>query len=647
MEFLYSLSHYFLVFIGTAIIIKKKGLGLKDSYCHAGWLVLCILYAFYKIFFLLEISRYTICGDLCIDFFCLILIFKNFNLLFPSVRNSNLNRKELFILLLLGAPLLYGLILALLLQPTTIDVNSYHESRVLLLQQENSYFLSAFNNICEVVYGWGHDLVLHNHLRFGTDRGLGIYGYISFICILGILYNFFRQPKLDKFSSFLPCLLFLGLIEPVYQSFSAKNDLPGVLACLASYHAYTSWQKEKLDIHLILSFLALTWAVACKKTYLAFALPMILFWGLQWIKNKQYFKLSVQQLAGFALGLLFVSPLITYFYNFFLWGNWSGPTHFVEHHTNKSLIFGTMGNFFRYFFEIFHFPFFVEKTSSSLFGISPVNIINNVWINYFHPIFGSHGESAWSFQVNWEQLEDSWFGPIGFMLFLSFIYCLQKRNESNQKEIKVLLITYTIAICAMLAWRPFNDRYFTLFFTFSSLLTGTYLANRDIHKIIKGVLCFSCAFIFYWSLLFNKNLPTFNFASFNLSAMISDSLSNSVLARSNFGTDKVGYPKIPVQVVNQISFESKIGTWIDEYCPHASVTRQFFHHQIIPMNFWVDENDTLKQVLFPKNYNLAEIDYILHYGRKLDYFKNNKFAKVWEHKKSQMMGWSLYKVIHT
>ena len=165
----------------------------------------------------------------------------------------------------MGIPLLYGLVLALLLQPTTIDVNSYHESRVLLLQQQNSYFLSAFNNICEVVYGWGYDLVLHNHLRFGTDRGLGIYGYISFICILGLLYNFFRQPKLDKFSSFLPCLLFLGLIEPVYQSFSAKNDLPGVLACLASYHAYNSWQKKNLDIHLFLSFLALTWAVACKK----------------------------------------------------------------------------------------------------------------------------------------------------------------------------------------------------------------------------------------------------------------------------------------------------------------------------------------------------------------------------------------------
>jgi hypothetical protein len=643
LEFLYSLIHYFLVFIGTTILLKKKGLGLKDSYCHAGWLVLCVLYTSYKIFFLLEISLYTVYVDLCIDSYCLILIFKNFKFLITSFGKKHLDRKIIFILLFWGTPLLYGLILALLLQPTTIDVNSYHESRVLLLQQQNSYFLSAFNNICEVVYGWGYDLVLHNHLRFGTDRGLGIYGYISFICILGFLYNFFRQPKLDKFSSFLPCLMFLGLIEPVYQSFSAKNDLPGLLACLASYHAYTSWKKDKLDIYLILSFLALTWAVACKKTYLAFALPVILFWWGQWLKDKRNFKITVQQVAGFTLVLLFVSPLITYIYNLVLWGNWSGPTHFVEHHTNNSVILGTLANFFRYFFEIFHFPFFVEKFSSSLLGISPVNIINNCWINYVNPLFGSHGEGAWSFQVNWEQLEDSWFGPIGFLLLLYFIYSLFQRGENNQKEIRFLLISYLLAICAMLAWRPFNDRYFTLFFALAILL----VRNLSMPKFLKGVLSCSCAFLFYWALLFNKNLPTFNFASLNLSAMLSDSLTNGILARSYFGTEKVGYTKIPDQVLRQIPPNSKIGMWIKLYCPHASVSRQLNSHQITPMNFKVDKNYNLKEIKSVEECNIAELGYIVHYGTKNEYFDNKKFTKLWDYENAQKKIWSLYKVIHT
>ena len=63
------------------------------------------------------------------------------------------------------------------------------------------------------------------------------------------------------------------------------------------------------------------------------------------------------------------------------------------------------------------------------------------------------------------------------------------------------------------------------------------------------------------------------------------------------------------------------------------------------MNYCLDVNHNLTEVQSPQDYNLVEVDYILHYGRNLDYFKNNKFAKVWEHKKSQKKGWSLYKVI--
>ena len=135
---------------------------------------------------------------------------------------------------------------------------------------------------------------------------------------------------------------------------------------------------------------------------------------------------------------------------------WTNPL--VEHHTNNSVILGTLANSSD---TLLKYSIFLSRFSSSLLGISPVNIINNVWINYLNPLLGSHGESAWSFKVNWEQLEDSWFGPIGFILFLNFIYFLLRRRGSNQQEIKVLLTVYLIAICAMLAWRPFNDRYFT------------------------------------------------------------------------------------------------------------------------------------------------------------------------------------------
>ena len=83
---------------------------------------------------------------------------------------------------LTAIPLLYGLILSIFLSPTTFDVNAYHESRILLMQNQQNYFLKAFNDVCEVVYGLGYDLVLHNHLRFGEDRGFS-YIWLYFLSL--------------------------------------------------------------------------------------------------------------------------------------------------------------------------------------------------------------------------------------------------------------------------------------------------------------------------------------------------------------------------------------------------------------------------------------------------------------------------------
>ena len=111
---------------------------------------------------------------------------------------------------------------------------------------------------------------------------------------------------------------------------------------------------------------------------------------------------------------------------------------------------------------------------------------------------------------------------------------------------------------------------------------------------------------------------------------------------------KLGYTKIPDQVLKQISPSSKIGTWIENYCPHASVTRQLFDHKITPMNYWIDENYNLSKVVSVIEYNIAEFNYILHYGFKDDYFDDkNSFLKLWEKGDDQEMSWSLFIVLHT
>lgn len=548
---------------------------------------------------------------------------------------------------LIALPLLYGFALALLLSPTTIDVNAYHESRILLMQQQGTYFLKEFNDICEVVYGLGYDLVLHNHLRFGEDRGLGIYGYISLLCITGFLFNFLNDKETKEYWYFLPAVLFLGLIEPIYQSFSAKNDLSGALACLASFHFFLKWKKSPTKEKFFFSLLAITWAIACKKVYLAFALPLLILWIREWKKEKLIFSLSVRQLLFGTSILLFVSPVFTYLYNIFLWSSWTGPEDFVQHHKNQSILLGTIANFFRYSTEIFHCPKFVDVWLINNLGFSIITGLNQLWSSLFFPFFGNHGESSWPFLVQWEQFEDSWFGPLGFILFVGFITGLFLKKHSHQKYSYFFCILIILILCNQLAWRPFNDRYFSLFFILVAILHSKNSFLNSI-PVLRTISLTISIILLNWAVFFNKNMHTLNFVSLNLKAVWNDISENSVWMKTNFGRSKLGYPEIPTDVINTIDKNAKISTWTEGYIPLASITRQLSDHKLVPLRFKVSDKYIINELSeLPLDLEL-ESDYLLYLGsEKLFQGNKNKLKSIWEYKNASEEIWSLSKIIKT
>jgi hypothetical protein len=513
------------------------------------------------------------------------------------------------------------------------------------MQQQGTYFLNKFNDICEVVYGLGYDLVLHNHLRFGEDRGIGIYGFISFICITGFLFNFFNDQENKEYWHYLPAILFLGMIEPIYQSFSAKNDLPGALACLASFHLFIKWRKSHSKEKLFFSLLAITWAVACKKIYLAFALPMLAIWAWEWKKNKEIFSLSTKQLTGAVIILILVSPIFTYLYNILLWGSWTGPESLTEHVTNQSFFLGTISNFFRYSIEIIHCPEFIDSWIKNKLDYSIVGGLNHIWSSFFLPIFGNYGESTWPFAVQWEQLEDSWFGPLGLTLFIGFVIGLYLEKNSDQKYLYLLSILILLMICNQLAWRPFNDRYFSLFFI---LLATMHARNSRLNStpVIRYICLAISLILFNWAVFFNQNLTTINFLSLNLKAVWDDISENSVLNRTNFGKDKLGYPRIPGNVIDAIGKKVKISIWTEGYEPIACITRQLSNHNLEPLGYKVSANNKVIELSELPLSDLLDSDYLLYLGDQ-DRFSEYKNAleTIWSHYHGSTKVWTLSKII--
>jgi hypothetical protein len=183
-------------------------------------------------------------------------------------------------------------------------------------------------------------------------------------------------------------------------------------------------------------------------------------------------------------------------------------------------------------------------------------------------------------------LEDSWFGPLGLILFAGFVIGLFLKKCSDRKYLFLLCGLIFLAMCNQLAWRPFNDRYFSLFFILLATIHAkkTFLNSRTIFRYI--CLTFSLTLL-NWTVFFNKNLPTINFLSTNIKAVFQDISQNSVLVRTNFGREKLGYPRIPSNVIDNIENNARISIWTEGYKPTASITRQLSVHNLEPLRYKV------------------------------------------------------------
>ena len=359
---------------------------------------------------------------------------------------------------------------------------------------------------------------------------------------------------------------------------------------------------------------------------------MLVLWIVSLVKNPQFFKLSYRKVFLWGSLLLFISPIITYIYNFLLWENWSGPINFTNHHSNNSPLLGSIGNFIRYSFEIMHLPHFIDLYLKSHFSFSPVDSLNQLWFSFFYPWIGNSGESDMPFMVEWEQLEDSWFGPIGTALFIFFIFQFFTEKTIKQKEILFAAFTYIFFICLMLSWRPHNDRYFSLFFVLCSLLPGLGKYKFFNNKKLKTIIFATSILLLNWSMFFNRNSPTFNFLSLNVASMLSDAWTNGVISRSNFGKNKLGFPDMPEDILIQLNLGSKIALWTDEFIPIPSLTK-LAKFKLFPLNFEADQNYNVTETKEVPMKRLSQFEYLLHFGNPLTFSIEGKTPRVmWQSK---------------
>jgi hypothetical protein len=308
---------------------------------------------------------------------------------------------------------------------------------------------------------------------------------------------------------------------------------------------------------------------------------------------------------------LVLAQVYLFAWNHIHWGGFSGPPEFVHTVTNHDGILGTASNAVRYSLQSFHFPAPIDYYLDKIIGISVPEKMQKLYDQWLLPLLSNYGitHHKYNFQIQWEQTEDSWFGPFGFIILLLLPVFMLKGNSVIKLAAVVLGLTFML-ICFKLAWTPMKDRYFALIFGASTLFAA-YIVSHIINRkfIVKAIIGYAI-FSLFFAITFNITKPTFHFFSPRVDQMFVSSFvrGHNVWSFTQMGKQRFWeHPDIS-KFLDHIP-PSTIGIF---QAGHRAVYPYLISRpdcHFIPMERRID-NDHALQITYPSQLD-EELDYLL------------------------------------
>ena len=400
----------------------------------------------------------------------------------------------------------------LLLPPDNWDGMTYNLARVLLFQQAQSPFLEQVTTYRQAVFPVGSDILAYLWLRLGLDYGVGLFSLLAYLAIGSGVYALARfyvpsQPALTA------AVVISSLPEIVYQATSIKNDILAaavVIFCFLLAHRLLA-RPQASDLCLL--GLGLCFGIAVKLNFVFFALPFalifgILLWlrhGLRLLGNMLIIRWPILAMA--TLPAIVLSQLWLFGYNYLFWGGWFGLPAFTGLHRHQDGLWGAMVNLVRYLLESVHLLVPIDILFQRITGYWFAGGLQRVYDVGLAPLFGQAG-TPHTFAIRWLPHEDfSWFGPLGVGLVLPAIGYALWRGPTSLRAVAAILLAYIGLLAWLVAWMPWNNRFFTMFFApagvcVAYLLARLSLNTRRLIQLVAGLILLYAAF-------FNQAKPLF------------------------------------------------------------------------------------------------------------------------------------------
>lgn len=465
---------FFIIFAFFAEL-RRHITALSEAYVYAVILSLAVFSVSIQFFFLFEIHRFFPIVDVALILVSAGLIYRNRKLIAASWKTlTGFCLKHPFFsfsLIFISACLF---IKGFLLPPTTVDSLTYHLARILMMQNDGTYFLENFNDYRQDIMPIGYDILHFLYLRFYTDYGLATFGFLSYTALLAGLFALsmrcFSNLRLSKITCFAGASLTMFLLNAA----STKNDLilaAIVVACFLSANHYI---KTKKWLYLFFLIIALGFGVSTKFTFGAFVIPFTVFF-IYFFYQQFNFKNDVELLKIKPRYLVFaVLPvgmalllLVLFWHNYMKYDSIMGPDAYFKLLAGPDGIGARAVNLLRYLLQVIDLPpelggntltlfhdrlLGIDKSAGLFPGISTVQLSGAL---YTQDVF-------------------AWYGLLGLPVLLAIIIT-GFFAKGFIRGLALMILIYAVVISFSMPWAPWNGRFFAPVFAGGMVCFGFVL----------------------------------------------------------------------------------------------------------------------------------------------------------------------------
>lgn len=495
-----------IIFIIAAVFseIRRHVHSEAEAYVYSSILSLSVFSVSIQFFFLLEIHRFYPAVDAALLLLSTCLLYRNRQILAESYGSLKLFCKQnpffSFSLTFFSACLF---IKGFLLPPTTVDSLTYHLARVLMMQNDGTYFLENFNDYRQDIMPIGYDVLHFLYLRFYTDYGLAAFGFLSYTVVLAGIFALSNACLSDIRFSKTACFIGASLTMFLVGATITKNDLVLAAIAVACFLSVYNYSKTRECLHLLILITALCFGLNAKFTFGAFFLPFLFFYTIFLFKKLGFKALhpviakdGYKWLPLFILPLCLVSLLINLFiHNSIKYGALMGPEFYLAGQTGEGGVLARSINIIRYFFQLMDLPpelgghaltmlhdaILGQYRSIGLFpGVSSIQLAGRLFTDpEMHDVF-------------------AWYGFLGLPIVFSVLFTMVA-GRNFLRSLAATILVYAVIIIFTMPWAPWNGRFFAPLFAGGVICSGFMLkqvSDKSPHAskwLTRGALLIAAA----------------------------------------------------------------------------------------------------------------------------------------------------------